>query len=705
MKSLSEFQNRLKKLLYESFFCFLEKEMKLLITGWYYLIYPIISAKEMFEILGYQVIFFPLASFVEKFTKQEDLAAILLKFFEDFEIDIVLWWHWECPAKVMKQVQRETPHILHCLFNWDHPFCLTEWDRTCNRKILERNIWEVAFVTSKDHFQEYLESGTKEVVHVPMFADEETHYPKKVSSFECDVSFVLTNLYTEKEKFTESYMDRKTLIHDLIQAGVNIHLYGSKGIQAIFPQHYKGEIDFTENHKVFSNSKISLCTHVTKGDCYFNERVGTILSSGGLLCIDPVENLEEFLTDGEHCIVLRPHDYVNQILEILANYSKYEPIREKGLQRSREIFSVKKWAQTMHQYFQKHQKIPKAARAKHPDTVSIVMTYFDRFEQIKQTLRTIEETAYPKDRIEVLCFDDRSEIEPLIINTTKFTFQLKLFYGKKDRDSKILNSSYSYNCILGFATGKYIILQNSECMHIGDIISKSVKTLQAEPMTLLSFPCFATGKESVSKKFFDARKEPTQLKSLVENTWSDLSVLHYPDELKGWYNEITFRPQALHFCNAFDRETLHTVGFFDSRFVHFLGFDDNDYAERFMFHHGINIIIPGHEEYHLFVVHQYHGKYTKPRPPKIFLEHYCEYRNLRFQRIRNIETVSPESKVVRLFYKDIQNNKNDFLEHLQKKWATSFVRLSVPPSVHEDDDIAFLRKCQKHCNFLIEESV
>ena len=126
--------------------------------------------------------------------------------------------------------------------------------------------------------------------------------------------------------------------------------------------------------------------------------------------------------------------------------------------------------------------------------------------------------------------------------------------------------------------------------------------------------------------------------------------------------------------------------------------------KRFMFQHGINIIIPGHEEYHLFVVHQYHGKYTKPRPPKIFLEHYCEYRNLRYQRIRNIETVSSESKVVRLFYKDIQN-KNDFLENLQKKWATSFVRLSAPPSVHEDDDIAFLRKCQKHCNFLIEEHV
>ena len=45
--------------------------MKLIIVGWYNLIYPIVTAKEYFEILGYEVYFLPLLHYNQRFNGDE----------------------------------------------------------------------------------------------------------------------------------------------------------------------------------------------------------------------------------------------------------------------------------------------------------------------------------------------------------------------------------------------------------------------------------------------------------------------------------------------------------------------------------------------------------------------------------------------------------------------------------------------------------
>ena len=89
------------------------------------------------------------------------------------------------------------------------------------------------------------------------------------------------------------------------------------------------------------------------------------------------------------------------------------------------------------------------------------MTYFNRIVQVENTLQTIEESRYPKNLIEVICYDDRSEIEPLITDITRFSFSIKIIYGKLDRDETIINPTFSYNQAFLRGNGEYIILQKS----------------------------------------------------------------------------------------------------------------------------------------------------------------------------------------------------------------------------------------------------
>ena len=67
------------------------------------------------------------------------------------------------------------------------------------------------------------------------------------------------------------------------------------------------------------NSKINLCTNGANGYKYCNERVGTILSSGGLMLCDKVDGIDQILTDGVDCVLLDENNYVNQIKQRPAN--------------------------------------------------------------------------------------------------------------------------------------------------------------------------------------------------------------------------------------------------------------------------------------------------------------------------------------------------------------------------------------------------
>lgn len=673
--------------------------LKLLIIGWYHLIYPITSAKKQFEILGFDVYFLPLLYYNQKFSG-ESLYNSINSFIANIGPLVILWWNWECDENVLKKIKENTPGILHCLFNWDHPFCLTNWDNTFNRKITSKNIWDICFVTADCKLDEYIKSGSKEAYYLRMFADQNIHCPKINRHYNCDVAFVCTNLYEDKDMFPNQLFDRKTLINDIINSGINIKIYGPDSLKQYFPDHYCGFSHFLDNNNVFYNSKINLCTHVTNGNKYCNERVGTILSSGGLLLCDKVDGIENILTNGKDCIFLDEKNYVNQIKDILENYEKYTHIKENAVKTARNKFSAEFWASYITSKIMPHIKDTTTHYTfenPQPKKVSIVMTYYNRINQFINTLDTIEETKYPKHLIELICYDDRSDKEPCIIDLSKYTYKIKLIYGEYERDKSIINSTYSYNNAFKYINGEYVIIQNSECMHIGDIITYIVNN--ASDNNIISLPCWATANEEITDMVFKNRHNFEDLKNIVDREWDKL--LDYPREFKGWYNEKYLRPQCLHFCNAMHIDVFKKVGLFDTKLCKCLGFDDNDYAERIMFNLNIDIIIPEHE-YKLFVVHQYHGKYNKPREYSLFLNSLNEYNKINNYRINKKRVGNNNSyKIINKNYSEIIANKDDFIKNIKDDWSTHSVYLTIDVNNKEIDN-QFLIECLDNSNFRLK---
>jgi len=462
--------------------------MKLIIMGWFYLINPVITGKEYFEILGYEVYFFPLHSYAQKFSGTS-LYNSINSFIKNIDPNVILWWNWDCSSDVIKKIKENTENILHCLFNWDHPFCLSKWDNTQNRKITSQNIWDVCFVTGDCKLEEYTNSGSKEAYYLRMFADEKVHFPEKDKEYECDISFVLTNLYENKTMFSDQIFDRKIFLENIIkEKDINLKIYGPEHLKKTFPNNYYGFAHFLDNHKVFDNSKLSIAiTEGVSGYKYCNERVGTILSSGGLLFCDKVNGIDEILTDGHDCILIDENNYISQIKSILKNYDNYKHIKNNAVKTAKDKFSPKFWTEFIDKKSKKFIKNnpTKGVNLKpiytfenyQKDKISIVMTYFNRITQLLHTLDTIEETKYPKDLIEVICYDDRSDIEPLIIDTSKYSYNIKLIYANYERDNEIINSTHSYNNAFKYCDN-LIMNINNKLQKYGSNTKKIKQTLE-----------------------------------------------------------------------------------------------------------------------------------------------------------------------------------------------------------------------------------
>jgi hypothetical protein len=672
--------------------------MKLLIVGWYNLIYPVITAKEYFTILGYDVYFLPLLYYTQQFSENK-LNNALLSFIKNIDPLAMLWWNWECPTETMKFIKQNTQNVVHLLFNWDHPFCLSNWDNNLNRQILSKNIWDICFVTGDCKLNKYIESGSSEAYYLRMFSDEETHFPEYDKNYECDVSIVCTNLYDDVNMFPNTILSRKDVLTNIINNNINLHIYGPENLKKVFPKQYKGFCHFLDNHKIFYNSKINLCTHVENGYKYCNERVGSILSSGGLLFCDKVEGITSILTDNVDCILIDETNYINQLKEILANYQKYAHIRFNAIKTAGKKFSPNFWCKyidvKLKNYLQnninKNFKITNLYNFNNyqPKKITIVMSYYNRIQQFINTLDTIQETHYPKELIEVVCVDDRSDKEPLIMNLSSYSYKIKITYSNFERDEKIINPTYAYNNAFKYIDSEYVIIQNSECMHIGDIISYACNNIQKN--TCISFPCWASANESISCELFNNRHNSSKMEDIINKNFSKLH--DYPTKFKGWYNEKMLRPECLHFCNAMHINTFKNIGLFNVSINKLLGFDDNDYAERTMFNNNVDIIIPEHN-YELFVVHQYHGKYNKPRPEIMFLDSYDKYRKIDNNRINNC-TYNVTEKIITKTYSEI--DRTVFLNQLNNEFNIYTVVLII--SKNQFVDISFIRKCLKCSNF------
>ena len=215
---------------------------------------------------------------------------------------------------------------------------------------------------------------------------------------------------------------------------------------------------------------------------------------------------------------------------------------------------------------------------------AIVATYYDRLPQLINTINSLNK--YRRDDFIFVLIDDHSPAELTRLNNEFPLVTMRMMNKTWSNSSVPFNKGFemalSYN-------PEFVIIQNAECYHAGNILSHVEDNLTAD--NYIAYPCYSLGK--------DDQLPPEKINNKCASFDGD----------SAWYNHPHYRPVGYHFCSAITADNLRKINGFDERFK-----DGKDYEDNFLLHQiqclGLRIDIPSEP----FVYHQWH--YSSPRPGK-----------------------------------------------------------------------------------------
>ncbi len=204
------------------------------------------------------------------------------------------------------------------------------------------------------------------------------------------------------------------------------------------------------------------------------------------------------------------------------------------------------------------------------------MTYYQRQKLLIETLKTFD--RYNPKEFKVVIVDDDS---PDDISLPEFAFEVIIV---KLRNKTWKNTSNVYN--VGFHEAlkhkpKFIIIQNAECYHWGDILGYVNENLTDE--NYIAFPAYSLGENE------------TPCNEVINDKRAEFNGD------SGWYNHAIHRPYALHFCTAITTRNLRKINGFDERLKDGIAFEDNVLVHQIK-NLGLRIDIPDRP----MVFHQWH---------------------------------------------------------------------------------------------------
>jgi len=222
--------------------------------------------------------------------------------------------------------------------------------------------------------------------------------------------------------------------------------------------------------------------------------------------------------------------------------------------------------------------------------ISVVASYFNRRQLLINTLNTISKTLH--NDYEVIVIDDASDdnhrIEDLV-DTYSF---LKVIRVEKE-DKWYINPCVPYNMGFKEVTGDVVIIQNPECLHVGDIIHHANSNIREG--LYLSYSCYSANQDTTERfSQFDLSEENIHKEINFNNRMPSF------DGDSAWYNHPTYRPVGYHFCSAIMKKDLDRIGGFDEKYAYGIGYDDDDFVRKVRGNLQFNFVT------NPFVIHQHH---------------------------------------------------------------------------------------------------
>lgn len=201
--------------------------------------------------------------------------------------------------------------------------------------------------------------------------------------------------------------------------------------------------------------------------------------------------------------------------------------------------------------------------------ISVVTAYYNRKKQFYNTLKTISNSEVKDFEVIAVddCSDNENRLEDLI---NEFPF-LKIIRLEKE-NKWYINPCVPFNIGFKQAKGDIIIIQNPECLHVGDVLKSSLNIKDDE---YFSFGCYSINEEATEK----ISNIDLNLENILE-VISPMPIAVSQDGDNGWYNHGIFRPVRFHFTSAITKKMLDLLGGFDERYAKGIAFDDNELLVR-----------------------------------------------------------------------------------------------------------------------------
>jgi len=251
-------------------------------------------------------------------------------------------------------------------------------------------------------------------------------------------------------------------------------------------------------------------------------------------------------------------------------------------------------------------------------SISIVMAYYTRWPQCRMTLRSLE-LSKQKHNLEVIIIDDGTIDEEHIIKREQileFSFPIYVHHipaSIKNWKCPVIPFNYG----LRLTRGDWVIIQNPECCHVGDICDFVLTSCDPDEYHTLSV-CVSPS---------------TRVNDQISESMGKVDQLLSFDT---WYNHPVHNAWALHFCSAIHKNNLQKIGGFNNSMKEGIDWDDNEFLERDKrVVSKVNIWNPS--DSHCFCIHLWHIKFT-------YLEN-CIKSDI-WSHCPRLETLKKQNKVI-----------------------------------------------------------
>lgn len=193
-------------------------------------------------------------------------------------------------------------------------------------------------------------------------------------------------------------------------------------------------------------------------------------------------------------------------------------------------------------------------------TITIVMTTYNRPKQTHFTLKKISESEYKN--IQIIIVDDYIEEQYSIEDLEKYNLHIDYV---RISNKFWVNPCVNYNIGFKLIKGGKIIIQNAEVCHVGDVIdfiNKNLKDNEYYVFDVLSISSLENNEILYKEKLtYDKIPEITKY-------------------CNGWFQHTSYSNRNFHFLTAITANTFKLIEGFDYDFCVGTSWDDNEFVFR-----------------------------------------------------------------------------------------------------------------------------